>query len=283
VSLRLLPWAGALALTLGSAAGGVTPKQAQTLPVAELARLVLGEAGALVVDVDRPKWPTCEIMCPPLTEEQLKQPPPLRLGLTFYLRPFAASGMLNKWTGLCGVSHVFVSYGEHDELTGIGTGQRWGVPHGMERVTATAASQDFTTRLAAETEKCRTGADSRAFFVADGYDTSAYRVVIAAQLFAEAARRNAPLPFKFACKSYLGRCEDGGAETVAARFRPANISQVWQVDCAEPHHSLSSNGPNGCYDVMLKGEGENLLVEVADAHSQLKIKRVEYSHGMVVY
>jgi hypothetical protein len=285
VSRGLGPWVGALALAFASPASAVTPEQAQSLPLPELARLVLGQAGALVVEVDRPKWPTgCQmIACPTFTEEQLKQPPPLSFGLNFYLRPFAASDMSNRWTGLCGVVIIEVSFDNHDEMTGIGTQVRWGVPNGLERVPATGASNDFLARQAAATEKCRSVKDSRAFFVSDADDTSAFRVAIAAQLFGEAARRGASLPFEFKCESYRWECKDGGAEAVAERFRPANIARAMQVDCAPPHLYMTSIGPAGCYEVWFDDPGETLLVEVANGYSDLTIKRVEYTRSTIVY
>jgi hypothetical protein len=276
-------WIAALALALASPAGAITPEQAQTLPVGELARLVLGEAGALVVDVDRPKWPACDIMCSPPTEEQSRRPPPLGLGLTFYLSPTAASGMLDQWTGLCSVAMVGVSFDEQGRVTGIGQGRRWGVPNGLHRVGSKNPVKDFRARLASETEKCRSAADPRAFFVADAYETSAYRVVIAAKLFAEAAAKGGPLPFRLKCRSFADECGKHSAETVASRFRPEHIRMAMQVDCSKPDLSLQSIGPRGCYDVTLDTPGESLLLEVADGYSKLRIERVEYQHSTVVY
>lgn len=34
----------------------LTPQEAQVLPLAELAQRVLGAAGAVVIDVERPRW-----------------------------------------------------------------------------------------------------------------------------------------------------------------------------------------------------------------------------------
>ena len=277
--------AGWLILAFAAPAGAVTPEQAQTLPVGELARLVLGEAGALAIDVDRPKWPVCEMMCPTpaLTAEQLKQPPPLSAGLTFYLSPFAASAMTDQWQGLCGVPMVGVSFDEQGQVTGIGAGQRWGVPHGMARTGADRRMTDFGSRLAAATAECRNGADVRSFFSADN-DTSALRAVIAAHLLGEAARDPARRTFKLVCQSYMSRCEGAqGVEEVAAAIAPARIIQVYQVDCAHPNAMTLSLGPGGCYHLSLASPGEWAVVEVADAYSTLRLERVEYHLNHVVY
>lgn len=272
----------ALAAVFGSPASAVTPEQAQSLPVSELARLVLGEAGALMVDVDRPTWPTtCRMVaCPHYTEEQRRQPPPLSFGLTFYQRPFAVSDIADRWTGMCGVVIVDVRFDDRGAVAGFDTRVSWGAPHGIERVPA--ERKDHSTRLAAANEKCRAAGDPRGFFVSD-VDGSAYRVAIAARLFAEAAGRGTPLPFRFKCASYQGECEGGGAEAVAARFRPSNIAQARQVDCASPHLFLTSIGQAGCYRVMFKELGESLLVEVADAWSDLRIVRVEYARERLLH
>lgn len=280
---RVWPWIAAPAAIFASPAGAVTPEQARTLPVAELARQVLGEAGALMVDVDRPAWPGCRmIACPHYTEEQLKQAPPLRFGMTFYQRTFAALETSNRWTGLCGVVLVDVRFDEGDELTGIDTRVTWGVPDRLERIPATAASKDFAARLAAATAKCRASADPRRFFIADSAD-DAYRVAIAARLFGEAARLGKPLPFGFKCSSHRLLCRDGAAEAVAARFALANIAQAVQVDCDRPHLPISAIGPAACYDVRFHEPGETLLLVVADAYSDLRIERLEYMHDRVIY
>lgn len=275
--------AGGFVLAFATPAGAVTPEQAQSLPVAELARMVLGEAGALAVDVDRPKWPLCDIMCPTPTAEQLKQPPPLSAGLTFYLSPFAASTMSGGWRGLCGVVVVGVSYDGQGEVTGIGTGYRWGVPRGMARTEADERPTGFGARLAAATAECRDGANVRSFFTADN-DNSAVRAVVAAHLLGEAARDPARRTFKLSCRIYTSRCEGAeGVEQVAAAIAPDRITQVFQVDCARPDEMTLSFGPDGCYELSLASPGESALVEVADTYSTLKLKRVEYRLDHVVF
>jgi hypothetical protein len=263
-------------------AAAVTPKEAQSLPVEELARRVLGEAGSLVVDVDRPKWPTCDHMCPPLTEAQRSEAPPLHLGLRFYQRPTAASIALGEWTGLCATTLVYLHYDRNGELTSFSTGQRWGVPHGMQRVTQPIGPGDFMTRLGEQSARCQ-GADLRDFFIADDEGT-ALRIAVASHLFAEAVARPGPLSFKLSCSTPYGDCRGRAAvETVAGAFRPTRFSQLNQVECAKPDREILRIGPDGCYSVMLDGPGEHILVEIADAYSELKLKRVEYSRGLVVY
>jgi hypothetical protein len=262
-------------------AQAITPEQAQTLPVDELARIVLGEAGVVAVDVDRPKWLTCRI-CPPLTEEQRKQPPPLHLGLTFYTR-IVSFPRSNEWRGLCSYDLISVAYDGSGKPSGIGKSSRWGAPHGMKRASVPTA-ENSEALAEAESEKCAAGTDPRTFFAFDDVlGNGPYRVLVAAELFAEAARRDSPLPFKFECTSEFGKCEGEGPKELAERFRSANIASIEQVDCAEPHGKLSSFSSDACYAVQLKDDAESLFLELTGAFFEPLIKRIEYNRVTVVY
>ena len=257
-------------------AQAITPEQAQTLPVAELARIVLGEAGAIMVDVDRPKWPTC-FHCWPRTEDERKQPPPLHFGLSFYTRIFPERWNY-EWRGLCGFHLITVAYDGSGKPSGIGKSFRWGAPHGMKRASTKPSFEDMEAFGEAERKKCATGTDPRTFFAfSDELGNGPYRVLVAAELFAEAAGRDSPLPFKFECKTEYGKCEDEGPKEVAERFQSANIATVEQVDCAEPHGKLSSFAPDACYAIQLKDAAESLFLELTGAFSEPRIKRIEYS------
>lgn len=272
----------AVLAVIAAPAQAITPEQAQTLPVAELARIVLGETGVLVVDVDRPKWLTCEI-CPPRTEDELKQPPPLHLGLTFYTRIFPARWNY-EWRGLCGYDLISVAYEGRDKPSGIGTSFRWGAPSGMRRASTPVTLENSERLGEAERRKCAAGTDPRTFFASsDALGNGPYRVLVAAELFAEAAGRDSPLPFKFECTSERGKCEGEGARDVAEKFRSANIARVEQVDCAEPRVKLSSISPDACYTVQLRNEAESLFLELTGAFLEPRIKRIEYNRVTIVY
>lgn len=272
-------WPTILALLAAPASASVTPEQAQTLPVAELARLVLGEAGAVVAEVDRPKWPVqgCGYGCPPPPREPPKGWPPLDR-LTFYGRP-AMAWSSNKWRGLCGVQVINVSFSAGGEVNGIAFDRRWASPFGMERVPAGAARAD----LPDGDEKCRSGGDPRTFFEADGpIGLTAFRVLVAARLFAEAAERGGRLPFRFKCKSDYFDCENDAARTVAQRIGPSYVSKAEQVDCADRARKLSSFLMRACYSVELRDFGESLFLELVDDSSDVRIERLEYLRGMVI-
>jgi hypothetical protein len=206
-------------------AGAVTPRQVRELPLGELAKLVLGEAGAVVMDVDRPEQQTCMFGCGSLTEEQRAQAPLLGNVLTFYTRPFPGGSL--EWKGLCEVQLIGVHLDESGTVAGIRTDKRWGVPHRMERASADLSPETSKARFAAEAEKCRTGPDVRTFFTADqGYDT-AYRAAVAAQLLAEAAGGRSSLPFRFKCKSDFMECEGGEGPGWPRRGSSRRTSRAW--------------------------------------------------------
>lgn len=272
----------ALLASLSAPAQAITPEQAQTLPVAELAKIVLGEAGVLAVDVDRPQWPSCPI-CPPMTEEERKQTPPLHLGLTFYTR-IVSVPRSNEWRGLCGYDLISIAYDGSGKPSRIGKSPRWGAPHGMKRASTKVSLEDFEAFTKVESEKCATGIDPRTFFAFDdALANGPYRVMVAAEFFAEAAGRDSPLPFKFECTSEHGKCEDEGPKEVAERFRSANIASIAQVDCAEPDLKLSSFSSDACYTVQLKDDAERLFLELTGPFFEPRIKRIEYSRVTVYY
>lgn len=268
-----------LGLLAAPAWGAVTPEQAQTLPVAELARLVLGEAGSVVAEVDRPKWHMqgCEFGCPSPPPEPPRGWPPLE-GLTFYGRP-AAGWSSNQWRGLCEVQVISVSFNGSGEVNGIGFDRRWAAPFGMERVAAGATDAD----VPAGDEKCRSGGDPRTFFEAGGsLGLAAFRVLVASSLLAEAAERGGRLPFRFKCKSAYFDCEKNAARNVAQLIAAPRISRVEQVDCADRREKLSSTRARACYEVALRHPGETLFLEVVDDVSNLRIERLEYLRNMVI-
>lgn len=95
------------------AAGAVTAKQAHELPVAELSRLVLGEAGAaLVTEVERPTWYTGPLAAPlPPGADPSRDPPPLTQ-IAFYTRPkgWPVTGWA-PWSALCYRTKIRVDFG----------------------------------------------------------------------------------------------------------------------------------------------------------------------------
>lgn len=279
-------WALGAALLIGARpVPAITPEQARSLPVAELARLVLGEAGALFVDVDRPTVPSCGNFCPPFTDEE-RRVPPLWLGMTFYQRPSSVSWRWPQiWTGLCMTMLVAVKFDEGGRLSGLSQEVRYGVPHGMlhhgleprDRGVWEARQRDAETA-------CQTNASPRALFVADD-GLSAHRAMVALHLFAEAARRPGPLPFRFQCWTQEIDCTTSELQRadLAARLVPERVGRVSQVECNEPHSLFRGFGWTACYRIDLTETGASVFVEVEEEGAgEIIIKRFKFVRSIVM-
>jgi hypothetical protein len=272
-------------LGLAAPAAALTPEEAQTLPVPELAAKVLGEAGATVIDVDRPRWPVCEGFCPTEDEGPRTQAPPLSLGLTFYQRPIAATGGQNEWTGLCAVGIVGVQYDSEGKVQSFGSGIRYGVRGSMQRRASNPA--DFMKLQSADNAACAANADVRSYFIADD-DVAAFRAALAFRMIADASRSPAPLPFALKCRSEIIRECNGQARSKSflERLDVSAIASVFGVDCKDADSPLQRVAPDGCYEIGLRapmGQSESLILEVADAYAEMRIVRLEYRQGRVVY
>ena len=103
-----------LMIAIASDAHALTPVEAQTLSIAELAKRVLGEAGSDMLDVDRPDWGPA----PP----NRFQPPLNRL--TFYGRAETAGFFDNP---ICRATVVTLDFDQNGDVTGFQTETRYGL------------------------------------------------------------------------------------------------------------------------------------------------------------
>ena len=104
-----------IAALLLAAVPALTAREAQTLPVAELAQRVLGATSAIVVDVKRPAWFDC-VGLYPVCEPHPVGPPPLT-SMTFYTRASAESEA--GWLGLCSATQIDISFDEGGIVNGL--------------------------------------------------------------------------------------------------------------------------------------------------------------------
>ena len=160
----------ALAVLLASAnpVEALNLKEAQTLPLPQLARLVLGDVGAMMVDVDRP---------------------PNKL--TFYQRPTPSEVSFGSWTGMCQSMVVEPHYDQHWILTRFSTSYRYSAPFGMRKKSSSDSAKSSTKTGVA----CQQAKDSRYFFEASE-PLSAFRALAGLQMFEDAAQERNPLPFR---------------------------------------------------------------------------------------
>jgi hypothetical protein len=275
-----------LMTALPAGAHAVTPQQAQTLPTAELARVVLGEAGQAVVRVERPQWRTCRGLCPPLSPadiEARKGPPPLTQGLTFYQRPTSVTAYGSEWVGLCRSTVIGVHYGADDKVTGLVTYTRYAVPDRIVKGPGYDPKSDPAKRQAQADQKCADGWTPQSEFSADS-EISALRVTLAATLFAQMASQAHVVGIHVECSDFRGLCPSKDQnQRVAASLAANRIRYVEQVSCTARQEPVSSFAPHGCYTVRLADDGETAFLDVTETQSGLKLQRIAYSRAMVLY
>ena len=158
-----------------AAAVALTPADAQRLPIAELARRVLGAAGTLAIDAERPTWPRCIGLCPP-EQSHGEGPPPLD-HITFFTRASAVGWA--GWTGLCTASRIEVRFDAAGEVTSLAQTETVGAAGPLAREVVDAPGR---TRQQAEHEaRCGALATTGGFFPAPDR-LSAWRAAIAVEL-----------------------------------------------------------------------------------------------------
>lgn len=266
------------ALTLAASAPVLTAQEAQTLPVAEIAARVLGAAGAVVVDVERPTWPTCYGLCPPPTPKP-EGPPPLA-HLVFYTRATASAWA--GWAGLCAASRIEVTFDPAGQVTAVeqvGTIGSAGALVPLPDATAAVATQDAAMQV-----RCRSLATTAAFFRAPDR-LAAWRAAIAIELVHAAMLR--PGGLKVGCKSYdIGITQDCGSPEQLADFAErVTIAHVGDVD-PDPKRVPAIPADPACFAVRLNqqfGQAEQVNVCVDETKGPLRVTRADIVRSRVVY
>lgn len=159
----------------------ITAEQAASLPDNELARLVLGNVGTLVLHVERPTWTSSA----PLPHTGA---PPLRL-LTFDLK--AEDRWAGGWSGMCQAQRIFVSFNSSGQPVSLSA-----------RILSGTAGQLIRTTVqqSAAVKPCSRLKTLESFFETwngpqDGDDT-----IPAIQQIANYLEKPFPLPFSLTCK-----------------------------------------------------------------------------------
>ena len=280
--------AACLACLLGPApARALTPAEAQSLPVGDLARRVLGEVGRTVIAVDRPVLtrecggPICPPVDPTIVARSDPPPPPLTNGMTFYQRPVPALGGLQPvW--LCDTTAIDVFYRDAGDVGEIRLRHRYGLSSPPHRRTSPHGERD----LAEESVACAKTTRIEDFFHA-GDDSSAYKVSLASLLLAELASKPQPLPFPLVCHVMAGKspncskAED--ARAVAARLDIRQFFAVEQSPCAAVEDAGRRREETTCYRITMKAWNEQFMVEMNDSIEDPRIVRIVYDKGMSVY
>lgn len=178
-------------------AGAITADQVRTLPLPELASRVLGESGAIMIDVDRPHSNN-------LSSQSLR----------FYSR---ATAPFSQY-GLCTASRVSVEFDAKQNISSLSADHRYGVAGDVYRSAWTR--EDFE-------KLCRGVTSTREFFPAPDA-----RTALDVSLYVDAIARKGPFArqnFSYDC---ISRCapDRGDLKWLALN----KIDAVRSIDCPKP-------------------------------------------------
>lgn len=258
-----------LMLIATSAVAQITPREAQTLSVAELATRALGPAGAIMIAVDRPTWPG---------PSAGKGDPPVR-SLTFYQHP-QASYAGEGWEGLCGSLAITVFFGAAPSVTSLETHNVYSVAGDMRRVKPLPSPEED----AEAGHACSVISIGTDRFYAESR-TDAATTAIALSVLRHAKRGSKGWPFDYRCRDFTGDC--------SATKRPADIANIyadgeWEVRtdapwCSHPppggnvrSQCIALRKTNGCFSV------STLYLQVERRRDDVVISRARYEDGQIV-
>jgi hypothetical protein len=212
----------------------LTLREAQTLPVDELAHRILGAAGSLVYDLDRPDWGPCPIL---VGRCRLKWPPdapPPLDQLVFYGRAFATG-----FKGLCRSNLIVVELGDSGSITNLSSVTRYGMESTIQ-----------TVRKQKSAEVCANSNDVRFYF--EAVDAlSAFNGIRFVSEIMRASSLNTKVPYKIKCTFSRGpRCVN--TRSILQELDVREIAKFEAVDCA----TEIPNFPD-CYKITFQHSGDD--------------------------
>ena len=206
-----------------TAVPALTAQEAQTLPVREIAQRVLGAAGALVIDVERPRWPSCVGLCPP--QRSTPEGPPSVKTLTLYTRASATTEA--GWLGLCRATAIDVRFDENGAITGLqqSTTVGWLGELTRERTgSATAGASASSIQYAEFEARCGALATTRSFVRAFGA-LDGERALIAVALIHNSMATGGPI--RVTCTiDLIGRQPCGTASDLRALADDVTVAKI---------------------------------------------------------
>jgi hypothetical protein len=275
-------------LVFAMPASAVTREQAHSLPVSELAALVLGESGALVIDVERPHW-TIGAPFGVSPEEAAKGLPPVNW-LRFYFRASAVPTVLGT-DGLCMAQSVDVTI----DMSGKPTSMSVNTIYGRAKPLSRPNLQSFDYRTADQTldALCKALPTTRQFFYAVGVVDPGSVAYAVSQVHAAMVRGGAKW-LTTSCDSFGGGQDDcATSAAVQAIAEAADLSHVGQIDSAqcsrlEGRKTGSRDDQTGdrCFNVHLQTDGcrstDNIELQLVGGMGQALIRQAIFSRSAIV-
>jgi len=177
-----------------AAAPPLTVQEAKALPLTELASRLLGAAGSIIIDVDRPRFDSLE---------------PVR----FYSHAIA----WGSYFGVCAADRITVEFDEHDRIEALQSERRYGVEGDMYRAPGSWTYEEFG-------KICSAVESTREYFPAPSHGAAQdiARYVDAISGLGPFSEQN----FDYSC---TGLCSDQSKDL--AWFRLSEIQSVREIDC----------------------------------------------------
>ena len=173
----------------------VTPAQAQTIPLPELAKKLLGESGENMIELDRPRYP------------KILEP------IVFYSR----ATRLGSQFGLCGATHTSVEFDEQGRVAGLLSEKRYGVAGNIHPTDRERSDRNYRRICASVTS-------TREYFPAPGSQSA---LEIAWYVEAISGKGPfAPQSFEFNC---TGACSEG--RNNLASLTLDEIDSAFEIPC----------------------------------------------------
>jgi len=221
IALSLPPLRGAVAAPPVEAP--LTSSEAQALPLAQLAHRVLGAAGDIVREIDRPDWGPCPQRFGRCLTPHWPPPGPPPLKFTLYSRATSTDRI-----GLCTAQRIHVAFDDNGRAAQLNAETRYGAE--------TPLSAAFTPDDIAASERiCAAARSTRNYFPAPNARI-AYRAALFTAQIRDAAATGAaagPSPaWTLTCR-FQGRqpCREGLANVIAAKLEAARIETVLTEPC----------------------------------------------------
>lgn len=287
---HLTAWMVSLLVSLVFAipASAVTREQAHSLPVSELAALVLGESGALVIDVERPHW-TIGAPFGVSPEEAAKGLPPVNW-LRFYFRASAVPTILGT-DGLCMAQSVDVTIDPSGKPTSMSANTIYGLAKPLSRPNL----KEFDYRAADQTldALCKALPTTRQFFYAMGVLDPGSVAYAVSQVHAAMVDGGAKW-LNTSCDAFGGGQNDcatsAGVQAIAGA---ADLSHIGQIDPAQCKPSAGrktgsrdDQANDRCFNVHLQTDGcrstDNIELRLTGEPGGAIIRQAFFSRSPIV-